>query len=168
MSPVTDIDTSLENIVHCENESAEPTRVILVPLDATEVTGKVLKWIIEWVDPKKDLVVLFSAYRSAARDLPIGMGFDFQGAIHKLNQDYSKSAEKWLVESCKELNSHGIRCKGIIQQGDPRHLIEEQIVKNRADLVIMGKSKRGKVARFLGSVCNTILHVSPVPVLLIP
>ncbi len=88
--------------------------------------------------------------------------------MHKLNREYSKNAEKWLVDACKDLNAKGIRCKAITQQGDPRQLIEEQIVKNKADIVIMGKSKRGKVARFLGSVCNTILHVSPVPVLLIP
>jgi hypothetical protein len=81
MSPTSQLNTSLENLV-CNTEGTEkPSRVILVPLDASEVTGKVLQWITDYIiDPNRDLVVLFSAYHSASRDLPIGMGFDFEGA----------------------------------------------------------------------------------------
>lgn len=146
------------------------TRTILIPLDASEVTPKVLDWITQTLlDPKRDLLVLFSAYKSAGRELPIAVGFDFDGAVHRLNAEYQKAAESLLAEACRELNAKGIACKAIVQCGDPRQLIEQQIVKNKVDLVVMGKSKRGKVARmFMGSVTNHVIHSAPCPVLLLP
>ena len=68
-------------VLHEDTHDHPKPRVILIPLDATETTPKGLNWAKDTLLNKDtDLVVLFSAYKSAAHDLPIGMGVDYEGS----------------------------------------------------------------------------------------
>ena len=86
-----------------------------------------------------------------------------------MNHEFAKATETFVSEICTTLSSKGIKAKGIIAMGDARTLIDQQIVKSNADLVIMARSRKGSIRSFfLGSVSNHVLHSSSVPVIILP
>ncbi|KAJ3304599.1 hypothetical protein HDV03_002552 [Kappamyces sp. JEL0829] len=147
------------------NDGTAKTRVVLVPLEPTENAQKNLQWIIgNLANPKTDLLVLFTVYRSAAHDLPINTGLDFGNAVKSLNQEYAQRAERFLLDLAKDVAAKGIHCKAVVCKGDIKQGIDEEIKACNADMVVVGKSKSGPLKAF-GLMGNIATHKTPLPVL---
>jgi nucleotide-binding universal stress UspA family protein len=85
---------------------------------------------------------------------------DVQGAVHNRVQDAVEAVSKELLED-------GINVKTNIRQGDPADEIIATAYRMRADLVVVGHSTKGILARWLqGSVGAKLLTDLPCSLLI--
>ena len=74
-----------------------------------------------------------------------------------------------IQELAKELQGHGVDAEGLLVQGPTSATILEEVIRLKADLIIMGSHGHGALYRtFVGSVSGQVLEESQVPVLIVP
>ena len=78
-------------------------------------------------------------------------------------------AERRVETVTSELESAGVDVVGSVLHGEPLRVIEDAIHDAGADLVVMPTHTRTGLQRvLLGSVTETIVRISPVPVVTVP
>lgn len=79
-----------------------------------------------------------------------------------------RDAEKFMEQAKVKSAQNGIVFRHKIIYGDPRSDILDFIKQNKFDLVVIGSRGMGGLKEaFLGSVSNTLVHKSHVPVLVV-
>lgn len=78
------------------------------------------------------------------------------------------AGEHALQPAVALLREAGIECEVAVVTGDPAHAVLELIEAFGCDMVVMGTRGMGLLrSALLGSVAQTLMHDSPVPVLLV-
>ena len=78
----------------------------------------------------------------------------------------AKNEMKGIIHS---LHAEDINVEFIIKKGKPDKIICEEAVNLDADLIVLGKSSKGKISKFLlGSTAAYIVNNASVPVLVVP
>jgi nucleotide-binding universal stress UspA family protein len=78
----------------------------------------------------------------------------------------AKNEMKGIIHS---LHAEDINVEFIIKKGKPHKIICEEAVNLDADLIVLGKSSKGKISKFLlGSTAAYIVNHASVPVLVVP
>lgn len=78
----------------------------------------------------------------------------------------AKNEMKGIIHS---LHAEDINVEFKIKKGKPNKIICEEAVKLDADLIVLGKSSKGKISKFLlGSTAAYIVNHASVPVLVVP
>jgi len=78
----------------------------------------------------------------------------------------AKNEMKGIIHS---LHAEDINVEFIIKKGKPNKIICEEAVSLDADLIVLGKSSKGKISKFLlGSTAAYIVNHASVPVLVVP
>ena len=78
----------------------------------------------------------------------------------------AKNEMKGIIHS---LHAEDINVEFIIKKGKPNKIICEEAVNLDADLIVIGKSCKGKISKFLlGSTAAYIVNHASVPVLVVP
>ena len=78
------------------------------------------------------------------------------------------AGEHALQPALALLRDAGISCETAVVTGDPAHAVVDLIEEHGCDMVIMGNRGTGALLSALqGSVTQSLLHDSPVPVLLV-
>lgn len=78
------------------------------------------------------------------------------------------AGEDALLPALALLREAGIECETIVVTGDPAHAVVDLVEEHGCELVIMGSHGTGALLGALqGSVAQSLLHESPVPVLLV-
>lgn len=77
-------------------------------------------------------------------------------------------ARAWVEELCKQAIDKGISVESDVEEGNSGPLICDLAAKWGADLIILGRTRRGRLSeRFLGSVSNYVIHHTPCSLLLV-
>ncbi len=77
-------------------------------------------------------------------------------------------AKSWVNELAKQAEAEQITTETLVEEGMPCSNICELAKNWRADLLVVGRTRRNKFAeRFLGSVGNDVIHDAPCSVLLV-
>lgn len=134
---------------------------ILVPLDGSDLAGKVL--------PKaEDLAKCF-----AAQLVLFTVGSAAVGEIGESSPEVGTEAVahmpavKYLQETAAALRAKNLAATWVYKQGTPAPEIIAYAAGHQMDLIILGSHGAGEVAWLLGSVAHRVVSHSPVPVLLI-
>lgn len=98
------------------------------------------------------------------------------GAIHgisvsdeALEQYYEQDAQETLAECKRTLMNAGIAFKTHLLIGDPADAIARFAREHGCDLIFMGTRGMSTIGNlFLGSTANKVLHLTHVPVVLVP
>ena len=78
----------------------------------------------------------------------------------------AKNEMKGIIHS---LHAEDINVEFKIKKGNPNKIICEEAVNLDADLIVLGKSSKGKISKFLlGSTAAYIVNHASVPVLVVP
>ncbi len=78
------------------------------------------------------------------------------------------AGEDALQPALALLREAGVECETAVVTGDPAHAVVDLIEEHACDLVIMGSRGTGALLSAIqGSVAQSMLHDSPVPVLLV-
>jgi nucleotide-binding universal stress UspA family protein len=94
-----------------------------------------------------------------------GMARDERGAVAQgLHTEHH-----WLQEQARELRESGVDANGLLVRGTPVEAILDEVVKLKADLIVMGSHGHTAMYRVLvGSVSEGVLRGANVPVLFVP
>jgi len=137
-------------------------RRILVPVDFSEHARPVIEWASHLAEEHGSQVILLHAYH-----LPVEFQ-QLEGAY--LPQDFwanvKSEAEEQLAGYARELEGRGIRVETVVREGYPATVIEEEAVRQEADLIVIGtRGLSGLKHLLLGSIAERVVQKSPCPVL---
>jgi nucleotide-binding universal stress UspA family protein len=134
---------------------------ILVPLDGSDLAGKVL--------PKaEDLAKCFGAQL-----VLLTVGSAPVGEIGESSPEAGTAAVarlpavKYLQETAAALRAKNLAATWVYKQGIPAPEIIAYAAGHQMDLIVLGSHGAGEVAWLLGSVAHRVVSHSPVPVLLL-
>ena len=104
--------------------------------------------------------------------LSIGGGFDYYydpSDIERLQRDMEERGKRLLAKYSTEAeNKHNITIETILAKGSPPEAILKEAASKAVGLIVVGsKGFSGVKQFFIGSVPNSILHHSTIPVLLV-
>lgn len=137
---------------------------LLVPTDFSEPSRAALDYAIDLAEPLGAAVHLVHAF-----ELPI-VGFP-DGAMTitaEMGARISEAAQRALDDLVHSLRSRKVDLATTLVQSDPRDAVLSTAKKIGADLIVMGThGRRGLTRALIGSVAESVVRTSPVPVLTI-
>ena len=135
---------------------------ILVPVDFSEFSEQALDYAVALAGKLDATIHLIHAISIPAIGIPeLGAAWS-PTMIEDLMQAGKKAMAK-LADDRRALATIG---EAVVRLGDPRDLILRAVDELHADLVVMGTHGRRGIRRaLLGSVAETVVRASPVPVL---
>ena len=141
-----------------------PVRIqrILVPLDFSEHAAATLDWAAHLAEEHESTLILMHAYH-----LPVEFQ-QMEGAYLPAEfwTQVKTEAEKTLEAHAAALRPRGITVEIEVTEGYPATAIEEEAVRNKADLIVIGThGHTGLKHLLLGSVAERVVQKSPCPVL---
>lgn len=85
-----------------------------------------------------------------------------------LDRYYREEAESILQPALARLAQAGVAAEPHIGLGDPGRIIVDYALSTRCDEIVMGSRGRGAFAgAMLGSVAQKVIHLAPVPVVVV-
>jgi nucleotide-binding universal stress UspA family protein len=138
-------------------------KTILVATDFGEPGERALTYAVDlarWLGAK---VVLLHAFELPVVGFPDGAML----ASAEIASRITNAAQKALDEAVANVRRDGkIEITTLLEQGDPREVVLAMAKETEANLIVMGTHGRKGIARALiGSVTESVVRVSPIPVL---
>ena len=138
---------------------------LLLPVDGSEASNRAIDHLVNklaWFCKEPLEVHLLNVQPAVSRNVGSFVGRD---AIVKYHQEEGMKA---LRRPMRRLDAEKIDYRTHIGVGDPAETIAGYAKKQRCDLVLMGTRGLGSVSSLvLGSVATKVIHLAPVPVLLV-
>ena len=133
----------------------------LVPIDGSEQSREACSLVFEEF-PKATLVLLHVIN-------PAEASYGAQASIPSFSEEWYKEekerAEKTFTEIEHDAREHGVDVEQAVEVGKPSHVIVDYAEDHDIDHIVMGSHGREGVSRILlGSVAETVMRRSPVPV----
>jgi nucleotide-binding universal stress UspA family protein len=137
-------------------------KAILVATDFSDCARAALAYAVDLAEDAHADVFVLHTYL-----LPVvGMPALSPAGMATLTASIVRSAEAELEAETGKYGERGIRVEAILRRGDARETIIEVAKDLDVDLVIVGTHGRHGIARALiGSVAESLVRTSPVPVL---
>jgi nucleotide-binding universal stress UspA family protein len=137
-------------------------RQILVAVDFSEHAKPVIDWGTHLAEEHGSRLTLLHAYH-----LPVEFQ-QLEGAY--LPQDFWTSvrteAQQHLSRYSEEISRKGIEVETVVREGYPATVIEEEAVRQNADLIVIGtRGLSGIKHLLLGSIAKRVVQKAPCPVL---
>ncbi|HZC34909.1 MAG TPA: universal stress protein [Chthoniobacterales bacterium] len=141
---------------------------ILVPVDFSDVTLKVVKAAIQLAKPFQSRITLMHVLELTPQILGIGPAPEAVPTPPAGESEESSVTEK-LGRLEELVISVGLEASSVELQGAPVDLILAQAEKSRVDLIVLGSHSRGPLYHlFVGGVIEGLLKRARCPVLVVP
>ena len=132
---------------------------ILVPMDGSDTSERVLD-LITGLATRCDAELLIIAITGSHTH------FEDGDDSHAHIGDEKAGAEHYLAGHAERLGGLGLKVSSVVEPGIPADVILDVARRNDADLIAMATHRESALVRgILGSVTDTVLRTSPVPVL---
>jgi nucleotide-binding universal stress UspA family protein len=163
------------------------TQSVLIPIDDSRLSRRIIAQIVELLDPARFRLILLRVAEPAVGLLglpprPVSTGWtgvlyererDFEFAAHPIYDDQVEASERDKMEQGLREEQHSLEQAGFqvtveVRFGDPAHEIANCASERRVALIAMATHGRTGWRRVvLGSVAEQVLRMAPVPVLLV-
>ncbi|MBW2385630.1 MAG: universal stress protein [Deltaproteobacteria bacterium] len=135
---------------------------ILVPIDFSEHADAVIEWAAHLAEEHESEIILLHVYH-----LPVEFQ-QVEGAY--LPADFWSSvkddAKRSLTAYGDRLRTRGLAVSEIAREGYPATVIEEEVERQHADLIVIGtRGRTGLKHLLLGSIAERVVQKAPCPVL---
>ena len=134
---------------------------ILVPLDGSELAGKVISQAEDLAKSFNAQLVLLTVGSAEVGEIGESSPEAKSEAVARL------PAVKYLEATAAALQAKGLKATWAYKQGAPAQEIINYAVEHQVDLIAMASHGAGEIAWLLGSVAQRVVSHAPVPVLLI-
>ena len=134
---------------------------ILVPLDGSDLAGKVLLKAEDLAKSFKSQLTLLAVGSAPVGEISESSPEVGTEAVARL------PVVKYLEETAAALRAKNLAATWVFKQGDPAQEIMSYASAHQMDLILLGSHGAGEVAWLLGSVAHRVVSHSPIPVLLI-
>jgi len=144
-------------------------KTILVPVDFSDVTFKVVKAAVHLAKPYQSRIILMHASEPAPQLLGIGSGPDAVPIppAHEVPSQLDNTES--LARLQEMISATGLASVTVDLQGPAIDVILDQAETSRVDLIVLGSHRRGPLSHlFLGSVADGVLRRARCPVLIVP
>jgi nucleotide-binding universal stress UspA family protein len=105
-------------------------------------------------------------------ELVIAYGYEYSrmgGEVADLAAALRETGERVTAEGAERARSAGVDARVEVREGDPAKVLAALGSELGATAVVVGtRGERPLVGAILGSLCHKLLHVSDVPVLVVP
>ena len=134
---------------------------VLVPVDGSKQSQEACNLVFEEF-PNATLVLVHVIN-------PAEASYGAQASIPSFSEEWYKEekerAETTFAEIEQEAREHGVEVEHSVEVGKPSHVIVDYAEEHDIDHIVMGSHGREGVSRILlGSVAETVMRRSPVPV----
>jgi nucleotide-binding universal stress UspA family protein len=136
---------------------------ILVPLDGSDLAGKILPQVEELAKLVKAQVTLLAVGSS---DTCAGGGATPEAAKEGAACPELPLAG-YLEQIAGKLRAQGVEATWVYKQGNPAREIVAYAAENKMDLIAIASHGGGEIAWLLGSVAHKVIAHAPGPVLLL-
>jgi nucleotide-binding universal stress UspA family protein len=144
-------------------------KTILVPVDFSDVTLKVVKAAVHLAKPFQSRIILMHVSESGPPLMGIGGGPDAVPVPQTHEPTASTDYTERFARLQEMISSIGLVSTLVHLEGIPIDLILSQAENLRVDLIILGSHSRGPLSHlFLGSVADGVLQRARCPVLIVP
>jgi len=144
-------------------------RAILVPVDFSDVTLKVVKAAAHLAKPFQSKIILMHVSELTSQMLTLGAGPDVVPVPATPDEDPPTDAEDRLARLQELVTSLGLESTSIALKGPPLDHILAQAETSKVDLIVIGSHSRGPLYHlFVGGVIEGILKRARCPVLVVP
>ncbi len=139
---------------------------ILVTLDGSELSERAVAPALEIARKfESEVILLRVPVVEAQLALAYGMGMSYEPDLTRSQEE----ADSYLYSWKMKLISSGVNVRTEVVSGTPADVILDVADADHADLVVMSTHGRSGLSRLMyGSVAESVLRSSAVPVLLIP
>lgn len=136
---------------------------ILLPTDGSEHSAKSVSYALAFAKLHSAKVVVVYVYSAS------GIGWRRGAALlESVRQTLEEEGQEIVTDVARQIQEAGLACDGLVVEGSPPEGILKAIEEETPDLVIMGSRGVGGFAGLsLGSVAETVVRHSPVPVLVV-
>jgi nucleotide-binding universal stress UspA family protein len=137
-------------------------RNILVPIDFGDASNAALDFAVDLVEGTDAKVYVLHTFEVPIVGLPDAIAT----ATAELTSRIVDAAQRALDDAAARYKDRKVRVKTLLKRGDAREVILAQAREVDADLICIGTHGRRGIARALiGSVAESVVRTSPVPVL---
>ena len=144
-------------------------KTILVPVDFSDVTLKVVKVAVHLAKPFQSRIILMHTSEPTPQLLAIGPGPDAVPIPPTQEASISPDYTESLASLQEMISATGLPAMTVDLQGPAIDLILDQAETSRVDLIVLGSHRRGALSHlFLGSVADGVLRRARCPVLIVP
>lgn len=137
-------------------------RTILVPIDFGDASVAALDYAVDLAEDTDTNVYVLHTFEVPLVGLPDGV----LAGTAELTSRIVNAAQRGLDDTLARYDGRKVVLTPLIEQGDTRDVVIDLAEKLGAELVCMGTHGRRGIARaMIGSVAESIVRTSPVPVL---
>lgn len=144
---------------------------LLVPLDESPVTSRVLEWARSLGERDGTEITLLHVVSSTMLNELLSAGAVISGVMVPIPDQVLTNAEMdaggWLQQLASDAQLDRPGVSTLVKAGDPADEILIAAEQLGADLIVMGSSAHGLRAAILGSVAREVLRAAKTPVLVV-
>lgn len=141
-------------------------RRIVVAYDGSEGAKLALDWAKELARAHSAKVTVVTVFTPPQVASAYSMGLawypDYAQAYHDIEHSLREASDS----ATELLRAFDVQADGVVVTGSPAHEVVEAARTHRADLVIAGATRGGRVARLFGSTAQALLASAPCSVLI--
>ena len=138
---------------------------IIVPIDGSDFSLQAVDLAASLAKEQRAECTVFTAVDIIPAAALAAATPDLVNAWLKTLEDQAQIA---VDEAVARLRAAGVEANAEVAKGYPADVILEVTARHRGDLIVMGSHGRSGLRRlFLGSVAESVLRSSPVPVLIV-
>ena len=142
-------------------------KTILVAVDLSPMSHRVVKAAADLAEPLKAKVILLHVLPTVSACVPLGSSIDVAVIPVPPSKEDVELAKKTLLVLASPLEARGILCETLTKVALPVEEIEKQAV--HASMVVVGSHGHGGLFHlFSGSVITALLKHTTKPVLVVP
>jgi nucleotide-binding universal stress UspA family protein len=144
-------------------------KTILVPVDFSDVTLKVIKAAVHLAKPFQSKIILMHVSEPGPPLLGLGPTPDAVPMPQPQEPITPPDQAERFARLQEMISSIGLVSTIVELEGIPNDLILSQAESLRVDLIVLGSHSRGPISHlFLGSVADGVLQRARCPVLIVP
>ncbi len=139
-----------------------PPKTILVPTDFSQAAAVALDYAVELAEKLGSKLLVMHAFELPLVGFPDGT----MTITAEMATRITVAAQKALDDIVAKHETRGVELVTALVQGDPREAVLTKAEEVGADLIVMGTHGRRGIARALiGSVAESVVRTSSIPVL---
>jgi len=144
-------------------------KTILVSVDFSDVTLKVVKAAVHLAKPFQSKIILVHVFEPVRPLMGIGGGPDTVSMPQTQEPIAPPDYKERFGHLQEMISSIGLVSTVVELEGNPSELILTEAENSRVDLIVLGSHSRGPLSHlFLGSVADGVLQRARCPVLIVP
>jgi nucleotide-binding universal stress UspA family protein len=142
---------------------------ILIPVDGSEISLRAVKQVIRLKNEFKgapEVLLVNVQPPLPMRELFLAGG---PSEVRDLEEPLKLHGAGLLATAKEALDTAAIPSRLFVEIGEPASIIASLAKTHHCELIVMGRRGRNALAGFyFGSVATKVLHLSPVPVVMVP